>query len=554
MQQLAGCPVGSPIRGLRTASHHIEARQLRSPRRWLKKALVRASDREFSKQPLLDLDEVVVQRSKELDEVSSPPLELPPVPGQQWWDSLGWVPGLRRLAQFVSETFLVARLAVKLFGYVGFGSRWICSFLQLLAYAGFLLPGFLQMVYFYYRSPTVRRGLRYGPESRNVCDLYFPAGHSQGATGSNKAGGSHRPLPVLVYVTGGAWVIGYKAWGALLARRLSEAGVLVVALDYQNFPQGTALDMLRDINQGMNWVFDNIAGFGGDPSQVYLCGQSCGGHLASLAVLTQAEQQGLGLPVPGGSPAWDVRRVKAFVGVSGVYNVHDLVDHFDRRGLYKKVFLQIMSIHGTPQLKLLSPVYVAAHSLQKCGPRSTPSSSSSSSNIVIDYGMEGAGSGTDVVSDRLLQVQSVVAAKTGDAVDGGSTETTAELEPCGDSAADLIAADWGQGGKLSAGLASADKLGEQLQRNNQHAQSASSLYGSRASHGSDSSTGGGSVGPSSSGVVGATQPLPSAGDGPDRPELAAAAGDGPSAEEPCKTPAELMPQMLLLHGDSDRMG
>ena len=36
---------------------------------------------------------------------------------------------------------------------------------------------------------------------------------------------------------GGAWTIGYKAWGALLGRRLCEQGVMVACLDYRNFPQ-----------------------------------------------------------------------------------------------------------------------------------------------------------------------------------------------------------------------------------------------------------------------------------------------------------------------------
>ena len=36
---------------------------------------------------------------------------------------------------------------------------------------------------------------------------------------------------------GGAWTIGYKAWGSLLGRRLSKQGVLVCCLDYRNFPQ-----------------------------------------------------------------------------------------------------------------------------------------------------------------------------------------------------------------------------------------------------------------------------------------------------------------------------
>lgn len=44
---------------------------------------------------------------------------------------------------------------------------------------------------------------------------------------------------------GGAWTIGYKAWGSLLARRLSKQGVLVACLDYRNFPQVSAAILVR---------------------------------------------------------------------------------------------------------------------------------------------------------------------------------------------------------------------------------------------------------------------------------------------------------------------
>lgn len=42
---------------------------------------------------------------------------------------------------------------------------------------------------------------------------------------------------MVVFVTGGAWTIGYKAWGAILGRRLSQQGVIVACIDYRNFPQ-----------------------------------------------------------------------------------------------------------------------------------------------------------------------------------------------------------------------------------------------------------------------------------------------------------------------------
>ena len=68
----------------------------------------------------------------------------------------------------------------------------------------------------------------YGLFSRNRLDIISPP-----VSAPSPAGGR----PVVVFVTGGAWIIGYKAWGALLGKRLSDAGIITVLLDYRNFPQ-----------------------------------------------------------------------------------------------------------------------------------------------------------------------------------------------------------------------------------------------------------------------------------------------------------------------------
>ncbi len=65
-----------------------------------------------------DLREVIIQRSRNLEPVECRPLALPLGPPKELTLP---VPGLQRLARIVSESFLVARLAVKLFSYVGFG-------------------------------------------------------------------------------------------------------------------------------------------------------------------------------------------------------------------------------------------------------------------------------------------------------------------------------------------------------------------------------------------------------------------------------------------------
>lgn len=54
--------------------------------------------------------------------------------------------------------------------------------------------------------------------------------------------------------------------------------------------QGSALDMLEDVNTGIAWVLRKVQRYGGNPDQVWLVGQSAGGQLAMLALLSQAAQ------------------------------------------------------------------------------------------------------------------------------------------------------------------------------------------------------------------------------------------------------------------------
>ena len=261
------------------------------------------------------------------------------------------------------------------------------------------------MILFYFFSPRLQRSIPYGTKERNRLDVYLP----------RKKWRRQGLCPVVIYVTGGAWTIGYKAWGALFGRRLSQRGVLVFCLDYRNFPQGSCLDMLQDINTGISFVLANCHLYGGDPDEVFLVGQSAGGHLTSLALLAQALQHvssssssssslssstfanraangvetaaadsdlgdfpptiEVNLPskhisytqdpiklttaVLGGSPAWDPSCLKGYVGVSGAYNLVTLSDHLHKRGLYRNLFASIMSgPEGTPMLAELSPSLV----------------------------------------------------------------------------------------------------------------------------------------------------------------------------------------------------
>jgi acetyl esterase/lipase len=96
--------------------------------------------------------------------------------------------------------------------------------------------------------------------------------------------------PVLLQVHGGAWVIGNKEQQALpLLAHMAENGWVCVSINYRLSPRATWPDHIVDVKRALAWVKANIADHGGDPDFVAITGGSAGGHLSSLAALTQNE-------------------------------------------------------------------------------------------------------------------------------------------------------------------------------------------------------------------------------------------------------------------------
>ncbi len=130
-----------------------------------------------------------------------------------------------------------------------------------------------------------------GSEDCLYLNVYAPAERSPGA------------LPVMFWIHGGGNSIGHAGpyHGGVLAQR---HGVVVVAANYRLGPFGWfSHPALRDadpesasgnygtldIIRGLEWVRDNIAGFGGDPGNVTVFGESAGGFNAlSLMISPRA--------------------------------------------------------------------------------------------------------------------------------------------------------------------------------------------------------------------------------------------------------------------------
>ncbi|MFI8071248.1 carboxylesterase/lipase family protein [Streptomyces sp. NPDC086033] len=106
-------------------------------------------------------------------------------------------------------------------------------------------------------------------------------------------------LPVMVFVHGGGFVAGSTRSAMYDGSAFARDGVVLVTLNYRlgiagflDLPGAPANRGLLDVVAALRWVRENIAGFGGDPDNVTLFGQSAGATIVG-GVLATAEATGL---------------------------------------------------------------------------------------------------------------------------------------------------------------------------------------------------------------------------------------------------------------------
>ena len=127
--------------------------------------------------------------------------------------------------------------------------------------------------------------------------------------------------PVMVWLHGGAYVLGSSGQALYDGRRLAGSGdVVIVTLNYRLGALGF-LDLssfntprrrfdsnigLRDVLAALHWVRDNVAAFGGDPQRVTLFGESAGAGIVTTLLATPSANGLFANAIAQSSPATSV--------------------------------------------------------------------------------------------------------------------------------------------------------------------------------------------------------------------------------------------------------
>ena len=127
-------------------------------------------------------------------------------------------------------------------------------------------------------------------------DVTYPAGSGTQKARIYMPDGAKGPLPVVLYIHGGGWVIAdidvYDASPRVLAG-LTKA--IVVSIEYRHAPEAKFPAAHDDANAAYKWVLDNAAKWGGDPKNVAVVGESAGGNMA-VTVAMDARDKGMIAP------------------------------------------------------------------------------------------------------------------------------------------------------------------------------------------------------------------------------------------------------------------
>lgn len=124
------------------------------------------------------------------------------------------------------------------------------------------------------------------PQSVTTQDMVIDTPTGPLAVRIYRAEEAEGPLPTMVFLHGGGWVLGSIESHDNVCRLLADRGpLLVISMDYRLAPEHKAPQQQADAMAALQWARANASAHKGDPDRLLVGGDSAGGNLAALAAL-----------------------------------------------------------------------------------------------------------------------------------------------------------------------------------------------------------------------------------------------------------------------------
>ena len=166
--------------------------------------------------------------------------------------------------------------------------------------------------------------IAYGPGPRQRLDLYRPTG----AAG---------PIGCLVFLHGGFWQRGSKAWSGFPARSLAANGWALAGVGYTLVPEASLAAIVDEAALALSTLASSADEFGLDRNRFVLAGHSAGAHLAAALLVGLGGEHVARLPARA-------------VLVSGVYDLAPIAASYvnDTVGMDATDVVRLSPLHRRP--------------------------------------------------------------------------------------------------------------------------------------------------------------------------------------------------------------
>lgn len=105
----------------------------------------------------------------------------------------------------------------------------------------------------------------------HLLDVYYPEGSS-------------KKLPVIFNIHGGGWDYGTKELNKYFCMHLALEGFTVININYRLISEARFPAQLQDVFAALNWLEKRCDDYYADINNVFIVGDSAGGHLASFTM------------------------------------------------------------------------------------------------------------------------------------------------------------------------------------------------------------------------------------------------------------------------------